>query len=424
MHLPDSADAMLGMHYSFDSLERAVALACEPDSECRRLIEADLFDHYTLPPRVLGLSIMGPPQVLWALAVARLAKQRWPSTRIVAGGSHITLLTDEIAADSRYGGDIDLFMPGHCELQFVELVRHVLRTGSLPPGVGIRAGSGGSSSCATLTTPSVNGRPRISTSTFEYAPSLDAQTLALYDPARLTLPMQLTRGCAYAACTYCTYPAVEPSVDIEPDWDRVIQAISHLSESTGVRRFSFKDSLFTVKNLRSLVRVLGAAGLDIEWSATTLLNGALTAGVLQELHLGGCRTLEFGLETTDPVGQRLFGKPLDLAMCERVIRSATDAGIAVVINQILGWPGQALASAKAQLSWYESLRAQSPDLVHASFNLLEVNRKSPMAIDPKRYGIVLRGIAPWAFSADWIAPTWRASFALPPTMRAECTASP
>lgn len=416
LHLPDSADPILGMHYSFDSIDRAVTRVCQSGTEWKRFIQDSLFLQYPEPPRVLGLSIMGPQQVFLALIVARLAKQRWPDTPIIAGGSHVTLLADEIAADSRYGSNIDLFMPGHCEVQFVQLVQHVLKTGVLPPGIGIQAGAVDTLSCVKLIAPSVNGRSNIRRATFEYAPNFDRQAFALYDPARVTLPMQLTRGCSYARCTYCTYPAVEPTVDIEPDWYRVVNAITHLVETTGVRRFSFKDSLLTVRNLRMLARTLRGVGLGIEWSATTLLNKGLSDGLLQELYRSGCRTLEFGLETIDPVGQQLFGKPLDVEMRERVIRTTTSAGIAVVINQILGWPGQSLDSAKAQMAWYESLRSQSPELIHASFNMLEVNRRSPMGTDPKKYGVVLRGIAPWAFSYDWNAPAWRSMFELNPVL--------
>ena len=406
LYLPTASNPILGMHYGFESIERAIDRACEPSSSCRRFVEEALFSQYPVPPRVLGLSIMGPPQVFFALLVARLSKRRWPTTRVVGGGSHVTLLAEAIATDCRYGADFDLFMPGHSEVHFVEVVRHILQHDSLPPAIGIGAGDGRAAACTKAISPTVNGRPRSSTSVFEYRPSLDADAIRLYDPARVTIPMQLTRGCAFGQCTYCTYPAVEPTVDIEPDWPRVIAALAHLVEATGVRRVSFKDSLFTVKNLRTLARVLREAGVDIEWSATTLLNAALTRAFLSDLFLSGCRTLEFGLETIDPAGQSLFAKPLDVAMCESVLRAATDTGIAVVINQILGWPGQTVASVERQVAWYESIRSRAPELIHASFNLLEVNRGSPLALEPMKFGVVTSGIAPWAFSYAWNAPPW------------------
>lgn len=410
LHLPVGADPFSGMHDGFDAIERAVRAACEPGSPVLQLIEEDLFAHHREPPRVLGLSIMGPPQVYLALVIARLCKRRWPGVHIVAGGSHVTLLAHEIASDPRYGGGIDVFMPGHCEDTFVRLLRHVADTGSLPSGVGIRAGAGLPSNDNAPRLPTLNGKPLSSCPEFEYEPGFDRDALGIYDPRRVTIPMQLTRGCVYGKCTYCTYPAVETDADKAPDWPRAIGAIASLVERTGIRRFSFKDSLFSTKNLRELARRLKESRLNIAWSATTLLNKSLSIGVLNELYRGGCRTLEFGLETIDPLGQRLFGKELDLTMCERVIADATDAGIAVVINQILGWPGQTFDSACKQLDWYESIRIRCPERIHASFNMLEINRASPMASRPQDFGIKLGGVAPWAFSYAWNAPQWTREF--------------
>lgn len=423
LHLPDGANPILGMHYAFESVERAIAMACEPNSYCRRLVEEDFFVTYSAAPRIVGISIMGPPQVFMALVIARLVKQRWPGTQVIAGGSHITLLADEIAHDARYGGDIDLFMPGHCETEFVNLIHHLLQHGKLPEGIGFRAGAGRSVSCNKPVTPTVKGRARVPISGFEYAPSIDRDALRLYDPARVTIPMQLTRGCSYGRCSYCTYPAVETSVDIKPDWDRVNVTMLQLIEETSIRRFSFKDSLFTVPNLCSLAELVKTQNRGVTWSATTLLSRALTPEVLKQLHDGGCDTLEFGLEANDPAGQLLFGKPLDMDMCEQVIANTASVGIAVVINQILGWPGQSLASAQRQLAWYESLRVRWPAHIHASFNFLEVNRGSPMAREPAKYGIALGGFAPWSFSADWNAPEWCTSFTLPATTNSVCDAS-
>lgn len=407
VHLPSCADPLWGMHYSFESIDRAVETACQSSSECRIFVETAFFAEHPCRPLAVGLSIMGPPQLFFALVIARLMKRRWPGVPVLAGGSHVTLLSNRITTDTRYGRDIDLFLPGHCDAQLIEIINRLRSSGSLPSDFGVRAGVPHVDRGPALVTPTLNGRRRARTADFEYYPSFEEKDLRWYDAARLTLPMQLTRGCSFGRCAYCTYPEAEPIPDAVPDWTRAIESISRLINATGVRRVSFKDSLFVANNMCVLARRLAEASIRIDWSATTLLSSALTQGVLVELAASGCRTLEFGLETIDPKGQELFMKPIKLAVAENVVEAAAFAGITVVLNQIFGWPGQSHASAQRQLAWFEAMRAQHPNHLTGSSNLLEVNQGSPMANNPERFGIILRGIAPWAFSYDWNAPPWR-----------------
>lgn len=306
-------------------------------------------------------------------------------------------------------------MPGHCEAEFARLCADT-RTNPCDLTPASRSSHCGIGGPTPITVASKPIQPD-----FELEPSLHAEDLASYDPERVTIPMQLTRGCVFGKCTYCTYPSVEPIADPQPDWTRSMHAIESLRSRTGVRRFSFKDSLFSLKNLRRLSNRIVDSGLEIQWSATTLLNDRLTRGLLGRMAESGCRTLEFGLETLDPAGQALFRKPMDAGMVERVIARALDHGIAVVLNQILGWPGQKLQSALHQLEWYERIRASAPDLVHGSFNLLEINRSSPMAAQPSQFGIELGGVAPWAFSYSWNAPIWRTTPCFVNAMRSVST---
>lgn len=412
LHVPCCSDPTLGMHYSFDEIRSAVDAACKPGSFWRQFVEEHILGGGLAPPRVLGVSIMGPPQVFVALVVAKVIKSVWPRTLVVAGGSHVTLLASEIARDRRYGGDIDLFMPGHCEQEFVELVDSV-RRGVHPGQLGVVPGRGRALSACSAQTVQLT-TPRASRTTppdFEIMPWLDRDILAHYDPTSATIPLQLTRGCSYARCTYCTYPAVEPVTNPTPDWERTMLAIKELSARTGVRRYSFKDSLFTPKNLRELADRLQAHGIGADWSATTILHERLTPSLLKELASAGCRTLEVGLESIDPEGQALFDKRLDMGMVHEVIEGAAEAGVVMVLNQIFGWPGQSLHSAEQQLAWYECMCLRWPGLIRASCNMLEINRASQMERAPDRFGVRLLGVAPWAFSYAWNAPEWRVGFA-------------
>ncbi|MFD0683271.1 B12-binding domain-containing radical SAM protein [Actinomadura fibrosa] len=387
LHLPDTADARAGMHFAFASLERATAQAAEPGAFWATWLSGILFPAVPEPPCVVGVSMMGPSQVFLGIVVARLVKRHWPGSVTVLGGSHATLLAAEMAADARYTRFFDHVLPGHAEEEFAELVRRVRggrpaapRVAGVPPA----------------------GRP------FDYLPLMSQDQLAPYDPSTLTMPLQFTRGCSYGRCTYCTYPVVEPATT-RLDAPRAAEAIGALVDRHGVRRFSVKDSLFTVPMMLDLAGALEEAGVRVRWSATTKITPSLAVHA-PRLAAAGLSTLEFGVESVHPAGQRLFAKVTDTKVVEDVVAACAGSGIAVVINLIFGLPDEPLDAAERQLAWFEAQCGRAPGMVDGSLNMLEIVRGSPLAVRPPP-GVRLRGIAPWAFAYDWNAPSWRRGFA-------------
>jgi len=358
---------------------------------------------------------MGPPQVFLALVVARMAKQRWPDTIVIAGGSHITLLMANIAADPRYGAGIDAFMAGHCEREFVSLCQTLRAGGSWRGSRGVVvAGSkdeaSGCSQSSAVTQLTINSEMR--QQSIELVPTFDSTDLEPFARDRVTIPLQLARGCVYGRCTMCTYPATEPGFSGYPHWPAVGDAIETLLVRHRIPRFSFKDSFMVPKMLRALTDVLNDRSLQVEWSATTMLNDRLTPHLLRDMAAAGCRTLEFGLETTWPAGQELFDKDQPIQLVERIIGDTATAGIVANINLIYGLPGESLDQARAQLRWFLDQQDLYPGLITGSHNMLEINRASPLARDGSKLGVEIAGIAPWAFSYAWNAPGWRPEFAL------------
>ncbi|MFA1545013.1 radical SAM protein [Actinomadura chokoriensis] len=387
VHLPDTADARAGMHFDFETLRRATARAAAPGAFWGKWLEERVFGTLPEPPPVVGISIMGPSQVFLALVIARLVRRYWPESVTVLGGSHVTLLAAEMAAEPRYLEFVDHVMPGHAEEGFAELVGRA------------RAGH-----------PSV---PRIAAAPpagerFDYHPLAAPRQLALYEPSTLTLPLQFTRGCSYGRCTYCTYPVVEP-VATRLDAARAAAAMGALSREHGATRFSVKDSLLTVPMMLDLAAALEAAGVRARWSATTKVTRSLAVHA-RTLADAGLATLEFGVETIHRRGQRLFDKVTDPEIVEEVIAACTDSGIAVVLNLIFGLPGETPDDAERQLEWFAARRDRAPGMVDGSLNLLEIVRGSPLALRPPPE-VELRGIAPWAYCYDWNAPAWRPEFA-------------
>ncbi|MET8003721.1 B12-binding domain-containing radical SAM protein [Nonomuraea glycinis] len=386
LHLPDTADAIAGMHFGFETLARATA---EDSAFWSGWLEDALSHAAAVPPPVVGISVMGPSQVFVALVVARLVKRRWPRSVTVLGGSHVTLLAAEMGGDPRYLEHVDVVLPGHSEEEFAALVASV-RKGRRRSAPGIAA-------------------PPSPARSFDYHPLATAEQLRSYDPATLTMPLQFTRGCSYGRCTFCTYPVVEPVVT-PLHAARAAETIGALAGEHGLTRFSVKDSLFTVPMMIALAEALTAAGIRAQWSATTKATRSLIAHA-PRLAAAGLVTLEIGVETVHPDGQRLFDKTADPGMIEDVVHACTDSGIAVVVNLIFGLPGESLGQAERQLDWFVRQRDRAPaGMVDGSLNMLEIVRGSPLELRPPAE-VDLYGVAPWAYCYAWNAPAWRPEFA-------------
>ncbi len=390
--VPGGVDAVLGLPHGFDDMAAAVS-AMLSDPFWRAFVGGEL--HHVGPtPRILGLSIMGPAQVLPAVLTARLARSLWPEVLIVCGGSHVTLLADEIAADSRYDmGVFDAFLPHHSEWAFASMCQCVLDGDDWRsvPGV-VVAGRGDS--------------PAPPSTTGWLPPAFETPVHDLYGPT-VSLPLQLERGCSYGRCTFCTYPAVEASAVRLTANSIDLQLCAAVA--AGATRVSVKDSLMSLKSMRAFGEQVAKAAPGLQWSATTKVVSGLATHAA-ELTRHGCSTIELGIETIHPRLQRLIDKPQPMSLVESVIDACAAAGIRVVLNLLYGLPGETRAEAQVQLAWFERLVRRHPGLVHGSHNLVEVNRAAPFATRPGEFGIELGPVGPWAFSYCWDAPRWRADF--------------
>jgi len=395
LFLPHGADAVAGMHFSFGDLDAALAAAALDSSWWSGWLDAELFSRFPAQPPVLGVSLMGPSQVFAALAIFGRSKQIWPSTVTVLGGSHATLMGGCIRQDARYRRNLDVVLPGHSENDFVSLLDELIPS---------RTTVCRASVAMSRQTDFVSQQG----STFEYLPLFDDEQLRPYDPADLTLPLQFTRGCAYARCTFCTYPVVEPQLTpLDPD--KAAKTILHLRRAHGVTRYSIKDSLFTAPMMEALAERLAAGPADgISWSATTKVSRRLITAA-PRLAEAGLRTLELGVESIIRETQSLFDKRADVTTIEDVILALADQGITVIVNLIFGAPHETSSDAERQLDWFLRLRAHSPRHIDGSLNLLEIVRGSPLEARPPQ-GVELSGIAPWAYCYSWNAPRWVAEW--------------
>lgn len=331
----------------------------------------------TATPQVVGVSVLYSGQVLWGLVASRLARWRWPGCLVVWGGPHVTALQDRIATDPAFGTHVDRFVFGYAERTFVEILR-AAHAGSSLPAEAVQAGAAGSVARDDLGT-----IPRFS-------------DLGLYGTPRLTLPVQLSRGCSYGRCRFCTYPAIEGG--FRPLPDAGLRAVADEAVSRGAA-IALKDSLLLPQRLAEAGAVIAGRA---PWSACTKLHPRLDAPFLRQLAADGCATLEFGLETLSSAGQAMIDKRQSVGLFLRVLDGATEAGISVVVNYITGFPSVPEEEDARWLDFVRDALAARPGLVgKIEHNRFQLERLSPMGRDPAASGLRVIESWPWTSVLGW-----------------------
>lgn len=340
-------------------------------------------------PDLFCVSVMYAGQVLWALAVTLAARERWPGVPVVWGGAHVTALAEEIARDARYGIAADAFVAGYAEGTFVDLLDAIAAREPWPSAC-IRAGD--------------RHWERARPDNGSVVPTF--HDVRLPRGARLTLPTQLSRGCAYGRCAFCTYPATEgPYRDLA-----VTSAQGVIDEA--IRRgayVSFKDSLLTPPLLRQAGHLVDGR---TAWSGCTKLSPALDAAMLKELASQGCRTLEIGLETLLDDAQVLVDKRQSRVLFLRTLEAADVADVSLVINYMTGFPGVDRVEEERCLGAVTQAVAARPSLVaKIEHNRFELERGAPLAKSLPG-GVEVTQRWPWSSVLEWSYTAPRATHRL------------
>lgn len=327
-------------------------------------------------PRVVGMSVMWSGQTVMALVTSAISKELWPETKVVWGGAQISSIRQRIEKEREFGLYVDGFIPGHCEGSFVDLLISMRRGKFEAPGL-IIPGNGPSPDM-----------PRCI-----YPPPVPRfQNLDLYGMPRLVLPVQLSTGCSYGKCAFCTYPAVEGDYKAFSAWN-CLKPVIDIASKNGAA-LSIKDSLVTVERLREIGDLIGGR---VHWSACTKIDPRLNSTFLCDLYQNGCRTLEVGLETVNQRVQKIISKRQPTRLLDNFLRGAAESGISVVINYITGFPWECETDAILELRWLRRHISGFPGLKAViEHNRFELEKLSPIAKNPEKYGIVVVKTWPWS----------------------------
>ncbi len=277
---------------------------------------------YAHNPSVLGVSIFTHNRID-SMKLIQGIKKRLPKCVIVAGGPHITFLTDEYLRQYR---EIDFIIRGEGELAFANLLEMLGR--KRPPSTKV---------LEAVTADPLDALP---------SPSDFSGEMFDIDPNEQFKYIITTRGCPHQ-CGFCCSPVfwdnkvrfVKPS--------RIVSDLVGLYKKRGLIYFSIRDDNFTLRKGRVMdfAQRLRDSGVWMMWNCQSRVD-TVDEEMLGAMKLAGMEMVQFGVESGSDKILALYDKKTTVVSIKKAAAAARKVGLYLSIYLMTGMKGEKYSDVK------------------------------------------------------------------------------
>lgn len=344
--------------------------------------------HYR--PDVIGFSVFDTSLPCTKVA-ARFLKEISPGIPIVFGGPGMSRSLLTSAQDfAKIGADFVIF--GEGEQTILDLLEKMEAKSSLKDCPGLAYLEDGNLQI---------GGDRKNLSLKEVRiPDFSNLDFALYKFRML--PVMMSRGCV-AKCTFCAETRFWKGFRIR-EAEITANEIIQLKKLHNISEFYLSDSLINGNHriLNDLAELLIEADQRIRWSGYARLDKNLTPELLEKLSRSGLYLMSFGLETGSQKIMDLMEKRTTVDVAEKVIRDSFEAGIAVNVNLVVGFPGEGEQEFQETLDFLKRNEKYIQSV--STGETLAVIAGTPLFEHPERFGIqTLNGGIQYDSQGNWVS---------------------
>jgi radical SAM superfamily enzyme YgiQ (UPF0313 family) len=337
-------------------------------------------------PICVGLSTRTGPQLIHTIETARWIKQQFPQQKIVVGGPHVSMLSEQVVS-SPY---VDVAVPYEGEVTFVELVRAIADGGDLHTVQGILYKKNGT----VIRTPD---RPNIDINSIDPLP-YHLVNLSDYTSAAITGKKAITffpdRGCPHK-CSFCNvneyYSEKKIRLMKAENLFRHLKAIHNL----GVNIVSIGDSNFTSsrRRMEKLAKFLEKEnlGLKIKCSARIDDINGMDDSLLKKLKNVGFFAFQIGIESGSDRVLELMNKKITVADVLSADEKLRRADLIPLYSFMGGVPGETLGDGQKTLDLMVHIADSNPQarMTHMQLFRLFPGKTKFWEIAEKEYGITM-----------------------------------
>jgi anaerobic magnesium-protoporphyrin IX monomethyl ester cyclase len=283
----------------------------------------------------LGISVLTGPHIGAAVRVSRAVKKLRPELPIIFGGWHASLATDQTLRE-RF---VDAIVRGQGELTLLELVQRIADRQDWHGirGLSFKDGDGKIVHEPERPVADVNRLP---------PPAYHLAAPGIYAAASGVRQLAYTSsvGCPYQ-CNYCTDQVFYKRRFNAYRVERVVNELAELVPRYNIEHVPFFDSNFLVDRKRAVAIAKGIieSGIKFQWDFQTSTDflALMSEQDVRLLAESGVHHIGFGTESASQEVLTLMNKRFQhVEQMVETARKTELAGIHVVFNIILGYPGE------------------------------------------------------------------------------------
>ena len=373
------------MRYSVYSSEDVIrAVEDKYENPYHALFEEHVIDSMIKEnPDLVGISVTATSQVMPAFTLARQLKEKNADIHITMGGSVFTKLIDNLQQNHLLFDLVDSFIVFEGEHALLGLIEQLdgKKDFSKVPNLVYKEGS----------RIRVNQPFHIEDINSLPTPDYDGFPLDRYLSPKTVLPLQGSRGCYWRKCTFCNLHVDNLKFRLR-NLDLVLEDMDRLKDKYGAEYMFFSDECMPVKQLDNLSSRLIAKGNDVKWMAGVRFDKGLTKDILGKAQEAGCLKMVFGLESSNKRVLSLMDKGIETEITKRIIDNCDEAGIAIHMYVIVGFPSETREEALETLDFVISnekfLKSKGASCLACLF---ELEKHAPILRDPGKYGLTKIG---------------------------------
>ena len=287
---------------------------------------------------VIAISCMFSHEWPLTREIIKTIRKRFPLSKIIAGGEHITALPEFSLTDCE---ELDFGVIGEGEETARELLQCIENESDVADIAGIVFRQGGG---ITITPP----RARLRAVDEIPKPDWDAFPLEAYLANGYgfgvhrgrSMPIIATRGCPYQ-CTFCSNPAMWGTRWVSRTPQQVFQEMMEYKEKYAIDNFDFYDLTAIVKKkwIVEFCQIIADHGEPFTWQLPSgTRSEAIDSEVAQLLYESGCRNISYAPESGSPAILERIKKKIKLPEMKHSMRESIRNGINCKANIIIGFP--------------------------------------------------------------------------------------